>query len=71
MYFMMKWSPSKGASVYKVSSNSEKILLQKKHQRGKPSKFFGSTKKKKNLFYKCCRACQQESAYKIIQGSGF
>ena len=47
MHFKMKWSPSKGASVYKVSSNSEKILLPKKHQRGKPSKFFGSTKKKK------------------------
>jgi hypothetical protein len=32
--------------------------------------FLGPPKKKK-FFNKCCRACQQESAYKIIQGSGF
>jgi hypothetical protein len=37
----------------------------------KNTKIFWVHQKKKNFFNKCCRACQQESAYKIIQGSGF
>jgi hypothetical protein len=72
MYFKIKLSPSKGASVYKVSSNSEtKNFSAQKTPKGLAFKIFWVNQKKKNLFNKCCRACQQESAYKIIQGSGF
>jgi len=71
IFFKMKLSPSKGASMYQVSSNSEtKNFSAQKTPKGSLQNFLGPPKKKK-LFNKCCRACQQESAYKIIQGSGF
>jgi hypothetical protein len=59
-------------SIYQVSSNSEtKNFSAQKTPKGLAFKIFWVHQKKKNLFNKCCRACQQESAYKIIQGSGF
>ncbi len=45
IYFMIKWSPSKGASMYQVSSNSETKNFSAPRTPKGPSKFFGSTKK--------------------------
>ena len=49
----------------------DKKFFGQKNTKGVSLQNFLGPPKKKIFFNKCCRACQQESAYKIIPGPGF